>query len=223
MKDRLEFDSIEVSFGGHKLLSSIYMVCTVGKITGLLGRNGCGKTTLMKIVFGAMPVDQKSVRVNGRSLGLNYLSERLISYLPQSDLIPPYFTVRKAFLLFGVDERDLLDLFPEVREMMDLKPSEVSGGYLRIFETFLVLKSKGSFCLLDEPFTGLTPLYMDKMKDLISATRSTKGIIVSDHMYKHVTEISDDLYLLANGQTYRVMNDEQLISLGYLGDSKPIA
>lgn len=216
MSDRLEFDSIEVSFNGRTLLSNIYMSCETGKVTGLLGRNGCGKTTLMKIVFGAVPFEQKSVRVNGHSLGMKYLTRKLIGYLPQSDLIPPYLSIRKAFRLFGVSEYDLTEVFPEVAGMLDLNPAAISGGYLRIFETFLILRSEARFCLLDEPFTGLTPLYIEKMKDIISAAKATKGIVVSDHMYRHVSDVSDSLYLLANAQTYRILNPEQLVSLGYL-------
>ncbi len=216
MNDTLEFDSIEISFKDRKLLSGIYMKCETGHVTGLLGRNGCGKTTLMKIVFGAIPLEQKSVRMNGLSLGTDYLSRQCIAYLPQSDLIPPYLTIRKAFSLFDVSVDELAVVFPEVAGMMDLTPSAISGGYLRIFETFLILQSKARFCLLDEPFTGLTPLYIDKMKEVISKAKATKGIVVSDHMYRHVSDVSDNLYVLANGQTYRVINPEQLVSLGYL-------
>lgn len=214
--NRLEFDSIEISFGGQRLLSSIYMVCDTGKITGLLGRNGCGKTTLMKIVFGAIPLEQKSVRVNDCSLGMSYLSKQVIAYLPQTGLIPPYLTVRKAFSLFNIDEDEIMALFPEVTDMLLFKPPQLSGGYLRIFEIFLILRSKALFCLLDEPFTGLTPVYIEKIKELLKQSKSEKGIIISDHMHRHVTEISDLLYLLTSGKTYHVSHPDQLISLGYL-------
>ena len=216
MINRLEFDSIEMAFGGHNLLKSIHMVCDTGNVTGLLGRNGCGKSTLMKIVFGSLNCDQKSVRINGASLGLNYLSRRAIAYLPQEGLIPPYLTMREAFSLFHVGEHHVSDHFPEASVMMQLKPAELSGGYLRIFETVLILHSGAMFCFLDEPFTGLTPVYIEKIKQLILERKSEKGIVISDHMHKHVSDISDTLYLLANGQTYHVTERERLVSLGYL-------
>lgn len=192
------------------------MVSETGKVTGLLGRNGCGKSTLMKIVFGALHCEQKSVRVNDASLGLHYLSRKAIAYLPQEGLIPPYLTMRKAFSLFHVDERCLIDHFPEGSRMMDLKPTELSGGYLRIFETVLILHAHAIFCFLDEPFTGLSPVYIEKIKLLIVQRKDEKGIVISDHMHKHVSEISDALYVLANGQTYRIDEPERLVSLGYL-------
>jgi ABC-type multidrug transport system ATPase subunit len=218
MTNRLEFDSIEFAFGQKSLLTSVYMVCETGKLTGLLGRNGCGKSTLMKIVFGAIPSAQKSVRINGQALGLNYLAKNHISYLPQGSLIPDYLTLRGALGLFRIPEREVTELFPEVSEMMHLRPSLLSGGYRRIVEIMMILNSQAPFCLLDEPFTGLTPVYIEKIKDLISAIKSRKGIIISDHMYRHVTDLADRLYLLTNGQTYQVSDHKELVSRGYLSD-----
>lgn len=216
MTHKLEFDSIEVSFGDRRILSGIYMLCETGKITGLLGRNGCGKSTLMKIVFGSMPFEQKSVRINGESLGVDYVSHKRIAYLPQTNLIPSYLRVREALALFDVDSSAITQIFPEAAELMHLRPSQLSGGYLRIFEVMLILNSKANFCLLDEPFTGLTPIYIDKIKRVLAEVKKTKGIIISDHMYRHVAEMSESLYLLANGRTYQVRDQEQLISLGYV-------
>ena len=216
MMNTLEFDSIEVFFGGRSILKSVYMRCERGKVTGLLGRNGCGKSTLMKIVFGSMPFEQKSVRINGESLGIHYLPKKLIGYLPQRDLIPAYLTIRKAFELFEADLEAVSKHFPEVITMFDLKPGQLSGGYLRIFEVMLILESKSGFCLLDEPFTGLTPIYVEKIKQILRSYKAKKGIVITDHMHRHVTEISDTLYLLAQGQTYYVHDTEQLVSLGYV-------
>lgn len=216
MNDRLEFDSVEISFGGRTVLSSIYMICEKGKITGLLGRNGCGKTTLMQIVFGAYPYPQKSIRINGTSLGMNYLSRKVIAYLPHSDFIPGYLTLRKALCLFDVAPDLILEDFPEFEGMMDMRPSQLSGGYLRIFEVLLVLRSRADFCLLDEPFTGLTPVFIDRVKQVFTRAKDSKGLVITDHLHRHVVEISGRLYLLANGQTYHVTNVDQLVSLGYV-------
>ena len=216
MNHRLEFDSIQLSFGEQPLLSSVYMLSETGSITGLLGRNGCGKTTLMKIVFGAFQWEQKSVRINSNSVGKNHLCKRLIAYLPQDHLIPEYLTLEKAFALYNIPQAEVVHEFPEAGEMMGYRPSQLSGGYRRIFEILLILKSQALFCLLDEPFTGLTPVYIDKIKVILQKAKSTKGIIITDHMHRHVVELSDILYLLANGQTYLVKDMEQLVSLGYM-------
>ena len=192
------------------------MASETGKITGLLGRNGSGKSTLLKIVFGSMPFEQKSVRINGDSLGLHYLTKRRIAYLPQGNLIPSYLSIRKAIALFEIDADAIISVFPEVAELIHMKPPQLSGGYLRLLEMLLILESKADFCLLDEPFTGLTPVYIERIKEILLRARMTKGIIITDHMYRHVAEVSDNLYLLVNGQTYQIRDQEQLISFGYV-------
>lgn len=214
--NRLEFDSIEVYREGRNLLGSVYMVCETGAVTALLGRNGCGKTTLLKIVFGATPWEQKSVRIDGRSMGIHYLASRAIAYLPQTNLIPSYLTMRRALSLFDIDAREITDLFPEAEDLLDHRSSELSGGYLRIFEILLILHSGAPFCLLDEPFTGLTPVYIERVKKILQKMKTQRGILITDHMHKHVMEIADRLYLLANGQTYHVTDKRQLISFGYV-------
>ena len=188
MNHKLEFDSIQLSFGDKSILSSVYMFSETGSITGLLGRNGCGKTTLMRIVFGSLSWEQKSVRIDSISIGNNYLPRQLITYLPQDQLIPDYLTIAKAFSLYNISEAEVI----------------------------LTLRSKALFCLLDEPFTGLTPVYIERIKGMLQKAKAHKGIIITDHMHRHVVELSDNLYLLANGQTYHVRDMEQLVTLGYV-------
>lgn len=216
MRSKLEFDSIQFSYGDRALLDSIYMLVEVGTVTGLLGRNGSGKSTLMKIVFGAIAHDQKSVRIDGASLGVSYRPGIHITYLPQGNLIPSYLTVRKAFTLFGTDEQETTDVFPETVEMMDLRPGSLSGGYQRILEIMLILQSRASFCLLDEPFSGLMPVNIEKVKSVILKKKDHKGILISDHLHRHVLDISERLYVLSAGETYTVRDPEDLITLGYL-------
>jgi ABC-type multidrug transport system ATPase subunit len=216
MTHLLEFDSLELSFRGQRVLSGIYMICETGNVVGLLGRNGSGKSCLMKIVFGAMSSDYRFVRIDGKSLGNNYIRQRLISYLPQDSLIPNHVSVKKAFDLFQINVEEVITDFPKVEEFLQLKPQQLSGGYLRVVETLLVLKSPTLFALLDEPFSGLMPLHIELMTALIQKEKQRKGIIITDHLHKHIRSVSDQLYVLANGKTYSVKNEEQLVKYGYL-------
>ena len=69
---------------------------------------------------------------------------------------------------------------------------------------------------IDEPFSGLMPLHIESIKDLIVQAKSTKGIILSDHLYRHTMEMADDIYLLANAKTYLIKDREELVFRGYL-------
>ncbi|HEX6227306.1 MAG TPA: ATP-binding cassette domain-containing protein [Chryseolinea sp.] len=216
MRSVLEFDSVDLSFSGRIILSGIYMLCQQGEVVGLLGRNGSGKSSLMKVVFGSLKAQHKSIRVNGVSLQGDYLKKRIIAYLPQGKLIPSHISLRTAFSLFNVDIDEINSLIPEVKDLISLRPSQLSGGSLRLIETLLILFSPSPFSILDEPFSGLMPVHVETLKTIIGNLKNRKGIIISDHMHRHVTELSDRLYLLSNGKTYEIKAHDRLVELGYL-------
>jgi ABC-type lipopolysaccharide export system ATPase subunit len=83
-------------------------------------------------------------------------------------------------------------------------------------EAILILRSQAKFCILDEPFSGLMPVHIETLISLMKALKNEKGIIITDHLYRHVSSISDRIYLLSNGKTYPIKNAEQLISLRYV-------
>ena len=220
MNDVLEFDGIELKYGTQQVLSGIYMKCVRGEITGILGRNGSGKSSLFKVVFGSQTADHRSVRLNERPLPHDFIRQRTIAYLPQANLIPPHVSVAKAFDLFGIDPQEILSFFPDLRDQLDFKPNELSGGFRRVLEVMLILKSPAKFCLLDEPFSGVMPVHVETIKRLLTEAKSDKGIILTDHLYRNVLSVADRLYMLANGCSYPVKDRDDLIARGYLGPSQ---
>jgi len=216
MANTLEFDSLELWFEKRPILSGIYMKCAAGEVVGILGRNGSGKSSLMKIVFGSLKASHQSIRINGESLAYDFIEKRLIGYLPQENLIPSFLSIRKAMKLFGIDEGEIIKAFPETEAALELYPQQLSAGSLRIIEALLILKSKALFCILDEPFSGLMPVNIDKLKQIIAEEKKKKGIMITDHLYRHVLSLTDRLYLLANGRTYQVKDEGDLMARGYL-------
>ncbi len=151
----LEFDGIELSFGTHSVLSSIYMKCETGKIIGLMGRNGSGKSSLMKTVFGSRRNPNQSIRMDGIPLIGNYQQNKFISYLPQKSFIPHQLTVSKVLHYYGLNSQTLVAYSPDFNVLLSTTVGNLSGGHVRLLESFLILKSPHSFCLLDEPFSRL--------------------------------------------------------------------
>ena len=221
MNDTLEFDGIELSYGTQRILCGIYMKCAVGEVVGILGRNGSGKSSLFKVIFGSQPAEHRSIRMNGSPLPGDFIRRQIIGYLPQDNLIPPHITIAEAFDLFRIERTEILKTFPDVYEQLNLKPNEISGGYRRVIELLLILKARSRFCLLDEPFSGVMPAHIDQIKKMLTEAKVQKGIILTDHLYRNVMSISERLYILSNGSTYPVRNHDDLISRGYLGPNQP--
>lgn len=212
----LEADSISLAFGGREILRDVYLSCRTGETVGLLGRNGQGKSCLLQILFGVLDADYKLVRINKQPLKTACRRPDLIRCLPQFSFLPSEITLRQAFDAFGTDYRAFETFYPEQNWPVNARIGQLSGGQKRLLETYLVICSDTRFVLLDEPFTHLMPLQIERIKDLIRAEKQHKGFIVTDHLYQEIMEVSDRLYLLAGGKTHLVTDAAQLRDLGYL-------
>ncbi|MCX2738586.1 AAA family ATPase [Pontibacter anaerobius] len=93
---------------------------------------------------------------------------------------------------------------------------ELSKGELRYFELLLLLHLDVKFLLLDEPFSGIEPLYVERIEELLQVHRSTKGFIITDHDYHSVLRISSSLILLADGCCRRIRHIGELAQWGYI-------
>ena len=89
------------------------------------------------------------------------------------------------------------------------------NSYKNLVELYVIVKSISYFAMLDEPFTHLNPIQIEKVKKMLVVERENKGLLVTDHMYRHVIDICDSLYVLANGKTHLTNNIEDIELLGY--------
>ncbi|WP_316842004.1 ATP-binding cassette domain-containing protein [Pedobacter gandavensis] len=215
MVHQLEVDSVRLQFGEREILSDVYLKCETGKITGLLGRNGTGKSSLMNIIFGSLVPANKSVRFDGKSVPKAYQHHELLSYLPQYNFIPTHLTLNRVFSDFNLEFAPFEKYFPEFSQQHRSKMIQLSGGQRRLVETYVLIKSKSEFVMLDEPFSHLSPLMIVSVKELIKEEQPNKGFLITDHMYHDVVELSNDLYVLAEEQVYLIKEIEDLKRLGY--------
>lgn len=215
----LEADSIILHFGTKRVLSDIYLKCETGKITGLLGRNGSGKTCLMDILFGVLEPVSKSIRINGVPVYGSYRDPAEFRLLPQLRFIPNRLTIQRVFKDFEQDFQSFITLFPEFSEYYHSRFSHLASGNRRIIEIYLILVSNTKFCLLDEPFTELMPLYIERIKKLILREKEKKGFIITDHLYRHVLDLCDQIYLVEHGATHFIKDPEDLKHYGYVSEN----
>lgn len=212
----LEIDSIELSFDQKKILYGVYLKAETRKITGVLGPNGCGKTCLLRILFGDLQPKYENIRIDGRHLKTKLFKTNDVAYLPQHQLLPNNLQVKKAFDLFQVDWKDFVSSFDSFKIYNKSKTDELSSGELRVIETYLILNSGKKIILLDEPFSFVAPLYVEKFKLLIQEKKKDCIIVITDHFYREVLEISDTIYLLKNGSSKLIQSKVDLENEGYI-------
>lgn len=214
----LEIDNVELYFKNKTILKGIYLKAETGKVTGVLGSNGCGKSCLLQIIFGSLKPKYKLVRIDLTPILKPLYQTNLVKYLPQHSLIPKNLSMKHIFKLYGVNWLDFVKLFEEFSNFETFKSKQLSGGQCRLVETYIVLKSDGKIVLLDEPFSHLSPLHIEKISNIINEEKQHKAVIITDHFYKNIIESSDDIYLLKNGATKLIDNIIELEDYKYLNE-----
>ena len=215
MSNILEVDSVIVQFRNYRVLSDVFVKCQTGEVVGLLGRNGSGKSTLLKVMIGEVSINNKSIRINGISSS-DYFKSGKIRFLPQHNFIPKSLSGKKAFSFFKSDFNDFIKIFPELSHIYNIKLVNLSGGERRLVEIYLILTSQSLFCLLDEPFSHVMPVHIEKIKELITREKANKGVIIIDHMYNHLLEESNRLYLILSGKSHLIKQKSDLKLFGYI-------
>jgi len=212
----LEADGIQLEFGLRKILSDVYIKCETGKITGLLGRNGQGKSCLMNIILGTLKASISSVRFDGKMIRNAAKKHNVLLYLPQFNIIPKSLNIKQVLVDFQLAFADFENRFPEFKELQNLRTSQLSGGQLRTLEIYIIAKAPSLFAMLDEPFTHLNPLQIEKIKEFLLEEKANKGFLITDHMYNHLLDVSDSVYLLKDGKTHLTKTISDLDELGYI-------
>ena len=214
MKHILEADGIQLAFDNRKILLTIYLKCETGNITGLLGKNGTGKSCLMRIIHSSLYCES-SIRIDGKSIKNNEQNKGQILYLPQHNFIPKHLTLKSVFSHYSINFSTFENKFPEFSTKYINTIGSLSGGERRIVEIYILVVSKALFVLLDEPFTHLSPIQIERVITLLLEEKSNKGFLVSDHLFQHILSISNNLYLLKDGCTILINNKAEIESLGY--------
>ena len=212
----LEIDSVELYFANKRILNGIYLKAEKGKVTGVLGRNGEGKSSLLRVIFGDLIPKYKLIRLDGKPILKPLYKTNLIAYLPQHQLTPNTIKIKTLFKFLKIDWLVFIEHFESFAAYQNNKMNALSGGERRVLEIYLILKSDKPIILLDEPFSHIAPIYIEKIKELINAEKKTKSIILTDHFYKDVIDSSDELYLLKNGCTHLIDKVEELEDYQYL-------
>lgn len=216
---KLTTTSITHAFGKNEILSDVSIECEQGSITSIFGRNGTGKSTLLKLLFGVLKSKGIKLDIDGSFYSPeDVIPQKLIAYLPQHNFLPANTKVRDVIPMYYDDSEAQNNVFyaPNMASLHNKLVRTLSMGERRYLELLLVTNLPHPFVLLDEPFSMIEPRYIEIIKEAILKTKVSKGVIISDHYYKDVLTISDHNLLLKDRKLLSIKNIEDLRTKGYL-------
>lgn len=217
--DFLKVTDLNKSYGNKTILKNIDLDCKTGEIIGIFGRNGTGKSTLLKLIFGTVKANSISIKINSKIIHQKaIISSKKIGYLPQDTFLPKDRKVREIIPLFhpNGDDQDKIFYSPQVSGFEKIKVGKLSLGQLRYLELLIIGNLNHQFLMLDEPFSMIEPIYKEVIKDLLLDFKKTKGIILTDHYYNDVLEITDKNFVIKEADKIEIKDKSDLVKYGYL-------
>jgi len=200
----LECIKVNKSFGNKKVLKNINLKITKGKIIGLLGKNGTGKTTLIKLINDLLTLDSGKLLINGKEVGIE--SKNIISYLPERTYLDKSMTVEKVVEYFedfyeNFDSKKAFKLFKDLKLDTKQKLSKMSKGMQEKVQLVLVMSRKADLYILDEPLGGVDPATRDYILDtILSNFNEEASVIISTHLIADIERILDEVIFIDNGK-----------------------
>jgi lipopolysaccharide export system ATP-binding protein len=234
---KLQAVELNKSYRGRKVVDDVELEIGQGEVVGLLGPNGAGKTTTFYILVGLARPDSGRVLLNGEEITdlPMYLRARSgISYLPQEPSVFRQLTCEQNLLavletlpLSPEQQRDRLEELLVQMGLETVRTSKaymLSGGERRRLEIARSLTLEPSFILLDEPFSGIDPLTVKDLQEIIRGlAQSGIGVLITDHNVRETLTVTDRAYILKSGKIFRKGRPEDLsndheVRRVYLGD-----
>ncbi len=210
-------DSIAKSFGDRCVLSAATLRAVPGQVRVLFGRNGIGKSTLMKIAVGLMQPDSGNVRYADRArltTSLAELAREGLFYLADEDLFSSAFPVRRQlnFLSERFDGGSVDDAARRVgiSHVIDQRPFTLSGGERRRAELAAVLVRNPSCLVADEPYRGISPKDAEQLSSIFRELAAAGcAVIVSGHEVDTLFDVADHVTWCTSGTTYEIGTPDQ--------------
>ena len=210
----LEVDGLKKSYFTKPVLNGISLAIEEGAILGLLGPNGSGKTTFLKIIAGLLHATSGDVRVCGEPIGLE--TKRMVSFLPDRNCLYPRMTALDVIQFY----QDFFDDFDrnkalELLEFMELEQKQtiktMSKGMIEKMNLTLTFSRTAKLFVLDEPLGGTDPVARERIiKTIIKTWTENSAIIISTHLVTDVEHVFTDVAFLRNGTIAMQGNAEQL-------------
>jgi branched-chain amino acid transport system ATP-binding protein len=208
----LEVQDLHVAIESVQVLRGINLQVPLGKMTGLIGRNGAGKTSLMRSVMGHLTAHQGRITFKGQDLTALPPEARAglgIGYMPEDRGLVPELTVEENILIplwvsptLNVDQRlsFVYEVLPELKTMSQRKALLLSGGQQKLVALARALGIGTQLLILDEPFEGVAPALSIRLSEVISGLRSNDlSVLISQSDLNHSSSLIDQTVVIERG------------------------
>ena len=216
----LKVDKINTYYWTSHVLWDLSLEIPKGKIVSLLGRNGMGKTTLMRSIVGLTPPKDGTITFNGtqiNGLEAHKISRMGIGYVPQGRGIFPSLSVKEN-LTVGARGQDkpnawtldrVYDFFPILKERQNLYGNLLSGGEQQMLAVGRALMTNPDLLIMDEPSEGLAPMVIKQIGDVIMALKDQLTVFLAEQNFNMAVSVADDIYIVSKGSiVYECKPDE---------------
>jgi ABC-type branched-subunit amino acid transport system ATPase component len=227
----LEIRGLEGGYGSVQILNGINLHVEEGEFVTIIGPNGCGKSTFLKVLFGLATHHKGTILHNGADVSgwrTDRLVERGIAYVPQVDNVFPSLSVRENLQMGGIrlTTEKLLpgikracEMFPDLEPRMDDLAASLSGGERQMLAISRALISDPTFLLLDEPTAALSPRYQQQILENIDALRSDGiSVLLVEQNARLSLSRSDRGYIFAGGKVVHTGSAESILNDPNIGD-----
>ena len=200
----LECENLSKNYGSVKALDNLTLKIESGKIVGLLGPNGHGKTTLIKTLSGLLSKDKGKVLIDGKRIGVG--TKKIVSYLPERSYLSPEMKIKEVVSFFqefyeDFDAKKADAMLGELSLDKESKLKSLSKGNREKVQLIMVMSRKAKLYLLDEPMGGVDPAARDYiLKTIISNYSEDATVIISTHLIQDVEQILDEVVFLKEGK-----------------------
>jgi len=204
----IEFKNLHKSFGKLTVLDGLDLSIKKGGIFAILGPNGSGKTTLIKCLLGMVIPNKGEINFKNKSVLKKWEYRNNLNYLPQIANFPPNLTVIELINMVKnlrpkeSKESKLIEIFG-LEDFLNKKLGNLSGGTKQKVNIVLTFMFDSELIILDEPTTGLDPIALIHLKELIQEEKAKgKTILITTHIMSVVDELADEIVFLLDGRIY---------------------
>lgn len=227
----LQVNELNQYYGGSHILRGVSFEARIGEVTCLLGRNGVGKTTLLKCLMGVIPARTDNVIWQGKNITQRKPHQRVragVAYVPQGREIFPRLTVEENLLLglsrFSARDAkqvpdDIYALFPVLKEMKHRRGGDLSGGQQQQLAIGRALACRPQLLILDEPTEGIQPSVIKEIGQVIShlARQGDMAILLVEQFYDFAAQLADHYLLMSRGSIIQSGRGENMEAEGVRG------